>query len=620
MAHLLLDLRWMIPGYTGGMEWSARSLVEALLDPEINPPGRQEITLLLPGVARYDFDLRGRPDFHLQVSDGPQSYLDQIAWRLQGRPAGAPPATWINGRRSRATLGLSYSGMIEADLYPLKNLVVVHDLQNEYLPEFFSPQELANRRRDLAASLAQAERVIAISEFTRQTLLERHNLAPERCRVIYQASHPLFEQPASEPEKVWRKYGLSRGNYLYYPSNTWFHKNHRLILQALALLRKQGHSGFLLACSGAPKEAHPSLLALCRELGLEAQFRFLGLCPREELPALYQGAAALVFPSYFEGFGMPVVEAMHCGCPVICSRGTGLAEAAGEAALYIDPDDPAGLAGAIQRVIEEPELRAGLVAAGRIQARRFNWPAFTRALLEDVEGLSAERNPLTASGASTTPGTSSAVETQDRPSSVPGASSAVETQDRPSTTLRVPSSVPGASNTPGTSSAVETQDRPLTTLRVPSSAAGASSAVETQDRPSTTLRVPSSAAGASTTPGTSSAVETQDRPSTTLSVPSSVPGASSVPGTSSAVETQDAPSTALRVPSTTLRMLKPSRTMRSRDRLRRASEIRRLHGPWRALPDLLTGLLLGPDVFFNLALFPALRDRLLRPILRRLAL
>lgn len=477
MAHLLLDLRWMIPGYTGGMEWAARSLVEALLRPEINPPGRHEISLLLPGVTCYDFDLRSRPDFHLQVSDGPQSYLDQITWRLHGRPAGAPPATWVNGRKTTASIAFSYSGKIDPDLYPLKNLVVVHDLQHEYLPEFFSPQELANRQRDLAASLAQAERVIAISEFTRQTLQERHNLAPERCRVIYQASHPLFELPPGEPEVVWRKYGLTPGNYLYYPSNTWFHKNHRLILQALAVLHEQGQPGLLLVCSGAPKEAHPDLLALCLELGLEAQFRFLGLCPREELPALYQGAAALVFPSYFEGFGLPVVEAMHCGCPVICSRGTGLIEAAGQAALFIDPDDPAGLAGAIQRVTKEPELRAGLVAAGRIQAKRFNWSDFAQAILEEVEGLAGERRPATAPGPSTTQGT------------------------------------PGA-----------------------------------------------------------------------------------------------------------LRALRPSRTMRSRDLLYRASETRRLYGRWRGLPDLLAGLLIGPDVFFNLRLFPALRDRLLRPVLRRLAL
>jgi alpha-1,3-rhamnosyl/mannosyltransferase len=112
-------------------------------------------------------------------------------------------------------------------------------------------------------------------------------------------------------------------------------------------------------------------------LKLEQRVRFLGYRPVDEMPALYEGASALVFPSMFEGFGMPLVEAMWCDCPVVCSNTTSLPEIAGDAAMQVDPSSPDELASALARVLTDDALRQDLVARGRRRAPRFSWSRFT---------------------------------------------------------------------------------------------------------------------------------------------------------------------------------------------------------------------------------------------------
>ncbi len=387
MAHTLVDLRWMIPGYAGGIEILARALVNELLGAE----PRREFTLILPIVDSYDFDLRRHPNFHIQVCDGPGSYWDKLNWQFRKRIANRKGQTidgvWVNGRRTTAKFALSLSGIIDQDLYPLKNVLLVPDIQHEYLPELFSTQELANRQRDFAASAKQAQRIVTISEFSRRTLAERYQIPAEKIRVALPAADAIFGQRVSCPEKAWEKYRIRPGGYLFYPANTWRHKNHSLALRALAELRDRHALSLPLVCTGTPKEAHTSLLTLAGELGLQENFQFLGYCPRAELPALYQGAIALVYPSLFEGFGMPVLEAMACRCPVICSNTTSLPEAAGEAALFIEPDQPGMLAEAIWHIHSEPELRANLIRQGHKQAGRFSWAKFTASILQSLDDL-----------------------------------------------------------------------------------------------------------------------------------------------------------------------------------------------------------------------------------------
>jgi glycosyltransferase involved in cell wall biosynthesis len=184
---------------------------------------------------------------------------------------------------------------------------------------------------------------------------------------------------------VLRSYGLEPGAYLFFPAHTWHHKNHRAAIDALRVLRDRHGMNRTLVCTGGAREAQPAIEAQIVKSGMVGRVRFLGYCPERDLPALYRGAACLLFPSLFEGFGMPVLEAMASGCPVVCSNTTSLPEIAGEAALLVDPSDPEAIATAVHRVLTDPDLRAALIARGLRRAATFSWQRHT---LETIAVLS----------------------------------------------------------------------------------------------------------------------------------------------------------------------------------------------------------------------------------------
>jgi glycosyltransferase involved in cell wall biosynthesis len=159
-------------------------------------------------------------------------------------------------------------------------------------------------------------------------------------------------------------------------------KNLSALLDAYALLRQHAVTDDTkLVMVGKKGWLYEPFFQHLHELGLEDQVIFPGYVADEELPALYGAAEVFVFPSLFEGFGLPVLEAMACGAPVVCSNATSLPEVAGDAALMVSPQDTAGLATAIQRVLADAELRAKLASLGMAQARRFTWEETARQTL-----------------------------------------------------------------------------------------------------------------------------------------------------------------------------------------------------------------------------------------------
>jgi glycosyltransferase involved in cell wall biosynthesis len=381
----VIDLRWMQPGLAGGIE----NLSRAFLDEVLRVDASNRYTVLVPAGARYDFDLRARPNFTMMVADGPGRLGRQVlvrAGRRLHRWAGIhywrTPEVEALHRAARlgAEVALSIPGYIHPDLWPLTNVLIVPDIQHEYRPEFFSPHVLAERRRLYTDSARRAAHICAISEFTRQTLIERLGMRPERVTTTHLAADPLFhpESPArGDPRSVLERYGLKSGQYLLFPGNTWPHKNHRKAFEALRVLREVHGLDPLLVCTGSVKEAHGELLGAIRQLRLDDRVRFLGYRPVTDMPALYEGAAALLFPSLFEGFGLPLLEAMWCDCPIVSSNATSLPEIAGDAALLVDPRSPEELAHALNRVLTDDGLRQALIERGRRRAREFSWAKFT---------------------------------------------------------------------------------------------------------------------------------------------------------------------------------------------------------------------------------------------------
>ena len=379
--QVLIDLRWMIPGYTGGVEHHTRGLLNTLLQID----STNEYTVLLPSTARFDFDLRGKENFHFITSDGLGYYLSKLMLPLRKYKHKSELHTngsvIMQARRIQAQIAISPAGIIAPDLYPLKNLLIVPDIQHEVHPEYFAAQELEARRLNITGSIRRADHICTVSNYSRQTIIERLGIPDERISVAHLGVDSIFNYPDPGVEQVLPKYGLEPGSYLYYPANTWRHKNHSLVLKALHILRESSQLKPLFVCTGTPKEAHNELLALCAQLDLQDRFRFLGYCPREEIPGLYLGAAALVFPSLYEGFGMPILEAMWSACPVICSNATSLPEVAGDTALLIDPNDPDDLAQAIRCLLTDPALREELIRRGRERVQEFSWLKFTTELM-----------------------------------------------------------------------------------------------------------------------------------------------------------------------------------------------------------------------------------------------
>ncbi len=378
--RIALDMRWMTPGLAGGIENLARSMVNELIALDQH----NLYTLILPNVCRYDFDLRSAPNFRIVCPDSFSNLSSDFFWRLKARLRAALRVMdhWESPeirslRRLRALgadIAYSFPGYIHPDLYPMRHVLQLPDIQHEFFPEFFSEAALAERRRLYLDAAQRADHICTLSEFSRRTIIERLGVEPDRISAVHLAADSIFQsedRPATDA--TLKRLGLSRGTYLYFPAHTWHHKNHRAAIAALRIMRERHRLTPLLVATGGAREAQPALQAQIADSGLEDQVTFLGYRTREEVCALYRGAACLVFPSLFEGFGMPVLEAMASGCPVVCSNTTSLPEIAGTAAALIDPNNPETLAEAIVAIIREPEWRAELVRRGLERASCFSW-------------------------------------------------------------------------------------------------------------------------------------------------------------------------------------------------------------------------------------------------------
>jgi glycosyltransferase involved in cell wall biosynthesis len=239
------------------------------------------------------------------------------------------------------------------------------DIQHLFYPEFFSRAERLYRGLAYGWSLREARTVIAISRHVKESLVERMDLEADRIEVIHLGlDHDLF-RPGEEP----------RESFLLYPANPWPHKNHERLFEALTRLRRE-HPGLRLVLTGSGLER------LSPPEGVEVR----GRVPREQLASLYRRASALVFPSLYEGFGQPPLEAMASGCPVACSTAGALPEVCGSAARYFDPMSVDEMVEAVLTVLDNPDR---LVERGLERAAEFTWDACGHAHDRVYRGLVA---------------------------------------------------------------------------------------------------------------------------------------------------------------------------------------------------------------------------------------
>ena len=277
---------------------------------------------------------------------------------------------------------------------PIPQVTVVHDL----LPLFF-PAEYPRQQyyfRSLVPRVLKRSRIIvADSESTRRDLTVSYGIAPEKIRVIY----PGYDPTVYSPCRVDRSSDSPDDSYLLYVGNLLPHKNLLSLLDALAILRRRLRTRLIIRGDGQPAYAR-AVRERVETLGLRGAVTFEGYTEGVALRHLYARAACLVLPSLREGFGLPVLEAMACGTPVITSSNSSLPEVGGDAAVRIDPHDAVDLADAMYRVLADRDLREDLRERGLKWVRAFSWQRTAEQMsrvLDEVGGALGERASAAAS-------------------------------------------------------------------------------------------------------------------------------------------------------------------------------------------------------------------------------
>jgi len=283
---------------------------------------------------------------------------------------------------------------------PCPVVVSIHDLSFEHLPQTFKRRSRTQLRLTVRRSARKAARIIAPSEYVRQDLISTYGLPQEFVSTIPLSAAESF-RPVSDTTELQRVrdiYGID-GDYILTVGSIQPRKNLGRLLASYSCLRRAQPDSKLpkLVLVGKRAWLYDETLRAINEHGLLDSIILTGYVPQGDLPALYSGAVCFVYPSYFEGFGLPPLEAMKCGAPVIVGNRTSLPEVVGDAALMVDPFDIESLASAIGHVVWNKAVREELRVKGLAQARTFDWRETARRTLDvyqEVHDRAAQRKGL----------------------------------------------------------------------------------------------------------------------------------------------------------------------------------------------------------------------------------
>lgn len=282
-------------------------------------------------------------------------------------------------------------GKLDPPLLTIPSVITVFDLQHEYFPEHFSNDELRNRKEFYFRSCRDATRIIAISEFTKRTIVEQYGVPSSMITPIWLSASNDFRKFSDngQLQVIKDKYQVP-DRYFIYPANTWYHKNHARLFKAFSIYKKTIEDNSKLILTGTRAEGERTLSRVKTSLGLCDDILALGFVPKDDLPFLYNGAECLVFPSLFEGFGIPLVEAMIMECPIVASDTTSIPEIVKDAGLLFDPMNAENIADAIMNAHNDCDLRNHLVQKGKERARLFSYKKTARQTLKVFEEAASE--------------------------------------------------------------------------------------------------------------------------------------------------------------------------------------------------------------------------------------
>ena len=368
--HVGLNLVFLVPGETGGMEVYARELIAALAT------GRPDLRL----TAFVNREAAASGDSWAQVADVvtvPVHARNRVQW-VRGEQQLLP------GLARKAGVDVLHSLASTAPISGrFRRVVTIHDLHYRVVPEAHFGVRGLGMRVLVPLAAHRSHRIIAISQSTAADIRRYLRVPPSRVDVIPEG---VGASPAGDPEPeaaLRERHGLGDRAVALSVSAKRPHKNLMALLEAVAAIPAQRRPVLVIPGYATPHEQQ--LRERAQALGIGDDVRFLGWVSGAELEGLYALASVFVFPSLYEGFGLPVLEAMRRGVPVACSNRSSLPEVAGDAALLFDPEDPRAITAAVERLLRDPADAQRLRAAGREQAARFTWAATARATVASYE-------------------------------------------------------------------------------------------------------------------------------------------------------------------------------------------------------------------------------------------
>jgi glycosyltransferase involved in cell wall biosynthesis len=378
LARIGLNLLFLVPGETGGMETYARRLVPALATaaPELE---------LVAFVGREARDRLGSEPFGagvkaVDVGSPTASRLRRVAVEQLVLPR-LVRREQIDLLHSLGTTAPARPGRV--------SVVTIHDVIYATHPEAHTTAMRLGLRLLVPLAARSADRIITPSEAAKRDVAARLGVPVERIDAIHSAGG-LPPGPATSEEELRRRYGLGGAPLVLSVSARRPHKNLVRLLEAFARVRHEPAP--LLVLPGYRTAFEDEVREAVAQLGLEERVRTLGWVPDEDLEGLYAAAACFVFPSLAEGFGQPVLEAMERGVPVATSNASSLPEVGGDAVLYFDPLDVEAIAAAVERLLADRGLAERLAAAGRARAHEFSWEQTARRTIGVYRRAFAEHN------------------------------------------------------------------------------------------------------------------------------------------------------------------------------------------------------------------------------------
>jgi glycosyltransferase involved in cell wall biosynthesis len=368
-VHVGLNLIFLVPGETGGMEVAARESIPALLDAA--PPGMRFTAF----VNREAAAAGGGPWGELLPAvTVPVNARNRAQWVLGEQ-------TLLPALAARAGVELMHSMASTAPLWGrFRRVVTVHDLIYARFPEAHAGIRDKGMRVLVPGAVRRSHRVIADSNSTREDLVRLLGVDPTRIDVVPLGLGAVRRQEPLPERDIRDRLQLGERSVVLSLSAKRPHKNLLALLGALARIAPEARP--VLVLPGYPTAHEAELRARAAALGIADDVRFPAWLSSAELEGLWAIARAFVFPSLYEGFGLPVLEAMARNVPVACSNASSLPEVAGDAALLFDPHDEAAIASAITRLLSDETLRSRLQARGLARVRRFTWERTAQLTLE----------------------------------------------------------------------------------------------------------------------------------------------------------------------------------------------------------------------------------------------